>query len=102
MRNHTQYHTAQFYKQKYTCVRVKFNMLHLKPQIRKVALLLVYSTRRFMGKFSTSSCNANCGCTLENYNPVCGIDGIMYYSPCYAGCSESIPDTDPVVSGIVG
>lgn len=53
-------------------------------------------TRRFMGKFTTSSCNANCGCTLENYNPVCGIDGIMYYSPCYAGCSESIPDTDPV------
>ncbi|XP_061179184.1 solute carrier organic anion transporter family member 4A1-like isoform X1 [Saccostrea echinata] len=53
-------------------------------------------TRKFLGKFSTSSCNANCGCTLENYNPVCGIDGIMYYSPCYAGCSNSIPGTDPV------
>nr|XP_022311407.1 solute carrier organic anion transporter family member 4A1-like isoform X2 [Crassostrea virginica] len=53
-------------------------------------------TRSFIGKFTTSSCNADCGCTLENYNPVCGIDGIMYYSPCYAGCSQSIPDTDPV------
>ncbi|XP_047467389.1 solute carrier organic anion transporter family member 4A1 [Mugil cephalus] len=39
-------------------------------------------------------CNANCSCVRELYNPVCGADGIMYYSPCHAGCT-SINHTDP-------
>ncbi|XP_054618037.1 solute carrier organic anion transporter family member 4A1 [Dunckerocampus dactyliophorus] len=34
----------------------------------------------------TVGCNAGCGCTQELYNPVCGADGLMYYSPCHAGC----------------
>ncbi|XP_029012840.1 solute carrier organic anion transporter family member 4A1 [Betta splendens] len=42
----------------------------------------------------TVSCNAGCGCARELYNPVCGADGLMYYSPCHAGCS-SINHTDP-------
>lgn len=32
-----------------------------------------------------SSCNQNCGCS-RFYNPVCGINNVMYYNPCYAGC----------------
>uniref|UniRef100_A0A674C767 Solute carrier organic anion transporter family member n=1 Tax=Salmo trutta TaxID=8032 RepID=A0A674C767_SALTR len=32
-------------------------------------------------------CNADCHCLRELYNPVCGADGVMYYSPCHAGCS---------------
>lgn len=36
----------------------------------------------------TVSCNAGCHCAKELYNPVCGADGIMYYSPCHAGCSS--------------
>nr|XP_057941603.1 solute carrier organic anion transporter family member 4A1 [Doryrhamphus excisus]XP_057941604.1 solute carrier organic anion transporter family member 4A1 [Doryrhamphus excisus]XP_057941605.1 solute carrier organic anion transporter family member 4A1 [Doryrhamphus excisus] len=35
----------------------------------------------------TVACNTGCGCTQELYNPVCGADGLMYYSPCHAGCS---------------
>uniref|UniRef100_A0AAY4E360 Solute carrier organic anion transporter family member n=1 Tax=Denticeps clupeoides TaxID=299321 RepID=A0AAY4E360_9TELE len=35
----------------------------------------------------TVSCNAGCHCVKELYNPVCGADGVMYYSPCHAGCS---------------
>ncbi|XP_048177976.1 solute carrier organic anion transporter family member 4A1 isoform X2 [Corvus hawaiiensis] len=34
----------------------------------------------------TAACNAQCGCLQETYSPVCGTDGIMYYSPCHAGC----------------
>ncbi|KAG5282741.1 hypothetical protein AALO_G00059430 [Alosa alosa] len=34
----------------------------------------------------TVSCNAGCHCVTELYNPVCGADGVMYYSPCHAGC----------------
>lgn len=34
----------------------------------------------------TAACNAGCGCVREVYNPVCGADAMMYYSPCHAGC----------------
>uniref|UniRef100_A0A672ICZ7 Solute carrier organic anion transporter family member n=1 Tax=Salarias fasciatus TaxID=181472 RepID=A0A672ICZ7_SALFA len=35
----------------------------------------------------TVGCNSGCGCVTELYNPVCGADGVMYYSPCHAGCT---------------
>ncbi|XP_058418318.1 solute carrier organic anion transporter family member 4A1 isoform X1 [Diceros bicornis minor] len=35
-----------------------------------------------------AACNADCGCRPEHYSPVCGSDGLMYYSPCHAGCPE--------------
>ncbi|KAK5902943.1 hypothetical protein CesoFtcFv8_008151 [Champsocephalus esox] len=41
----------------------------------------------------TVGCNVGCGCVRELYNPVCGADGVMYYSPCHAGCS-SVNHTD--------
>ncbi|XP_008155330.2 solute carrier organic anion transporter family member 4A1 isoform X2 [Eptesicus fuscus] len=36
----------------------------------------------------TAACNAACGCGPGHYSPVCGSDGLMYYSPCHAGCLE--------------
>ncbi|KAK7502290.1 hypothetical protein BaRGS_00006243 [Batillaria attramentaria] len=33
-----------------------------------------------------SPCNSNCGCHLRTFSPVCGADGITYFSPCHAGC----------------
>uniref|UniRef100_A0A3Q2PCY9 Solute carrier organic anion transporter family member n=1 Tax=Fundulus heteroclitus TaxID=8078 RepID=A0A3Q2PCY9_FUNHE len=42
----------------------------------------------------TVSCNEACHCAREVYNPVCGADGVMYYSPCHAGCT-SINHTEP-------
>ncbi|XP_066275484.1 solute carrier organic anion transporter family member 3A1-like [Branchiostoma lanceolatum] len=36
----------------------------------------------------TSPCNADCGCRLDNYRPVCASDGITYFSGCHAGCHE--------------
>lgn len=39
----------------------------------------------------TASCNAACGCGPGLYSPVCGSDGLMYYSPCHAGCREAAP-----------
>ncbi|KAM8774747.1 solute carrier organic anion transporter family member 4A1 [Rhynchonycteris naso] len=37
----------------------------------------------------TAACNTTCTCRPEHYNPVCGSDGLMYSSPCHAGCLEA-------------
>ncbi|CAH1775633.1 unnamed protein product [Owenia fusiformis] len=34
-----------------------------------------------------STCNTGCNCVRERYNPVCGSNKKMYFSPCYAGCT---------------
>ena len=40
-----------------------------------------------------SSCNVGCKCSEYEYNPVCGTDGVNYYSPCHAGCINRV-DSD--------
>ncbi|XP_022104541.1 solute carrier organic anion transporter family member 4A1-like [Acanthaster planci] len=34
----------------------------------------------------TSACNVDCHCA-DMFEPVCGVDNTMYYSPCHAGCA---------------
>ncbi|XP_043943748.1 solute carrier organic anion transporter family member 1A2-like [Protopterus annectens] len=36
-----------------------------------------------------SDCNFNCSCSAKTWDPVCGVDGIAYVSPCLAGCASS-------------
>ena len=35
----------------------------------------------------SAECNEGCGCSAAMYEPVCGFDGSIYFSPCHAGCS---------------
>ncbi|KAG8456343.1 hypothetical protein GDO86_002213 [Hymenochirus boettgeri] len=34
-------------------------------------------------------CNSNCSCARSFYDPVCGSDGVQYFSGCYAGCADA-------------
>ncbi|KAM6216298.1 solute carrier organic anion transporter family member 1B3-like [Rhynchocyon petersi] len=36
-----------------------------------------------------SSCNIDCNCDKKQWEPVCGENGIIYVSPCLAGCMTS-------------
>ncbi|XP_075710955.1 solute carrier organic anion transporter family member 4C1 [Rhinoderma darwinii] len=41
-------------------------------------------------------CNSNCSCARSFYDPVCGADGVQYFSACYAGCSSQAVSSDDV------
>lgn len=36
-----------------------------------------------------AGCNSGCVCSVNDWDPVCGDNGITYVSPCLAGCSSS-------------
>ncbi|XP_048489286.1 solute carrier organic anion transporter family member 4A1 isoform X1 [Plutella xylostella] len=48
-----------------------------------------YNTPSVGGDRLSSVCNAACACASAAYAPVCGADGVVYYSPCHAGCATS-------------
>ncbi|XP_025100117.1 solute carrier organic anion transporter family member 2A1-like [Pomacea canaliculata] len=38
---------------------------------------------------TTQRCQSSCQCDDSRYFPTCGADGVTYFSPCHAGCSET-------------
>ena len=34
-------------------------------------------------------CHDRCNCTTASYDPICGRDGLQYFTPCHAGCMSS-------------
>ncbi|CAN9501193.1 unnamed protein product [Ophioblennius macclurei] len=53
-------------------------------------LLIGCPTQKVSGVFPPSkelTCSLACDCPMEDFNPVCGSDGVEFRSPCLAGCS---------------
>jgi len=43
-----------------------------------------------------SSCNENCDCPFNSFDPICGGNGITYYSACHAACHSRGSDASTV------
>ncbi|XP_077520035.1 solute carrier organic anion transporter family member 4A1-like [Amblyomma americanum] len=39
-------------------------------------------------------CNSDCNCTSSVMNPICAADGVVYLSPCLAGCRRELQVKD--------
>ncbi|XP_070393212.1 solute carrier organic anion transporter family member 4A1-like [Dermacentor albipictus] len=37
-----------------------------------------------------ATCNAQCKCSELLYSPICGVDNVTYFSPCFAGCRQEM------------
>lgn len=53
-----------------------------------------YNNRTLEETSKFSPCNSLCHCSSRDYDPVCGVDQISYFSPCYAGCTLRVKDKD--------
>lgn len=45
-----------------------------------------------------TGCNSGCVCSVNDWDPICGENGITYVSPCLAGCSSSAGSGKKTVS----
>lgn len=49
----------------------------------------------------SSPCNSDCTCDFDRYEPVCGADGLTYFSACHAGCTVEPSDGSYTTCGCV-
>uniref|UniRef100_A0A8C5M0G3 Solute carrier organic anion transporter family member n=1 Tax=Leptobrachium leishanense TaxID=445787 RepID=A0A8C5M0G3_9ANUR len=57
----------------------------------------LYNGTGEIGEIS-APCNSNCSCDRSFFDPVCGSDGVQYFSSCYAGCDTAHEGSNKVYS----
>ncbi|XP_046567766.1 solute carrier organic anion transporter family member 4C1-like [Haliotis rubra] len=63
------------------------------PDVRMTGLDLPYPGDSDVSGF-LASCQGQCQCEGQAFSPVCSSDGLVYFSPCHAGCLDSSSDGD--------
>ncbi|XP_048265736.1 solute carrier organic anion transporter family member 4A1 isoform X1 [Bombus affinis] len=58
------------------------------PNLNFAGVTVPYSDQTKKSFSLDSTCNNGCGCSRSEFSPICGVDGITYYSPCHAGCYQ--------------
>ncbi|KAJ7333507.1 hypothetical protein OS493_017044 [Desmophyllum pertusum] len=53
-----------------------------------------YNNRTLSELNKSAPCNSLCHCNNRDYDPVCGIDQLSYFSPCHAGCTIKVDDKE--------
>lgn len=58
------------------------------PEVQLAGLQVPYHNKPGMSGGYMDECQEPCQCQYNSFTPVCGIDNVVYYSPCHAGCTS--------------
>ncbi|KAL8620027.1 hypothetical protein ACOMHN_015309 [Nucella lapillus] len=72
------------------------------PQQRFAGLNSIYGLAKHKAPEESdlrADCNLNCTCSTLRFDPVCGQDGVTYFSSCFAGCPSRLVKSFKIGNG---
>ncbi|KAK0087850.1 hypothetical protein PV325_013940 [Microctonus aethiopoides] len=76
------------------CIIFTFAFALSCPNLNFAGVTVAYNGHAENSLSLNSKCNSDCSCLRSEFNPICGVDQVTYYSPCHGGCEQEIQVTD--------